>query len=198
MNMYYQLLYSIIEKDVSLTEEDKLQIAEIFQYKTYKKNSFLIRAGEVAHEVFFIIDGAAHQYYIDENGNEKSCAFMFENEFTTDLESFSGQTPATSFTVTLQPAKCLVARCTELGALIRNNKAIVDFFRILVERIAATSFKRTKSLLTLSPEERFRELLNEQPEIFQKLPQRYIAQYVGIAPESLSRIKNRIYRNQKS
>ena len=70
MHTHYQQLFKIIEKDVLLTEENKLQIAEIFQYKSYKKNTLLIRAGEVAHEVFFLLDGLVHQYYIDENGNE--------------------------------------------------------------------------------------------------------------------------------
>ena len=198
MNTSYQQLFSIIEKDVALTEEDKLQIADIFHYKSYKKNTILIRAGEVAHEVFFLLDGLAHQYYIDENGNEKSCAFTFVHDFTTDLESFANQIPAASFTVTIKPTTCLVARCTELGRLIRENKTVADYFRMLVERIAAQSFKRTKSLLMLTPEQRFNELLQEQPEIFQKLPQRYIAQYLGIAPESLSRMKKRVYENQKS
>lgn len=198
MHTHYQQLFKIIEKDVLLTEEDKLQIAEIFQYKSYKKNTLLIRAGEVAHEVFFLLDGLVHQYYIDENGNEKSCAFSFAHDFTTDLESFANQSSAASFTITIKPTNCLVARCTELGRLIRENKTVADFFRTLVERIAAQSFKRTKSLLMLTPEQRFNELLSEQPEIFQMLPQRYIAQYLGIAPESLSRMKKRLYENQKS
>lgn len=194
----YNKLFSVIEADVILSEQDKSDIINCFHFKEYKKNIFLIRNGDVAHELFFILKGAVHQYYLDDNGNEKSCSFTFENEFITDLESFSKQIPATSFTVTLQHTKCMVATCKSIGNLLRKNKTISDYFRIEVEKIAAKSFKRTKSLLTYTPEQRFAELMKEDPTIFQKVPQRYIAQYIGVAPESLSRLKKRMYIKQKS
>ncbi|MCU7693787.1 Crp/Fnr family transcriptional regulator [Haoranjiania flava] len=194
----YQQLFDVISRDVQLADDDKNEIAQRFLPKEYKKNVCLLRAGEVAKEVYFVLEGAIHQYYIDEAGNEKSCAFVFENEFTTDLESFSNKSISPSYLTTLKATNCLVITCNELQELIKNVASVHEFFRILVERIAAISFRRTKSLLSLSPEQRFNELMQETPEIFQKLPQRLIAQYIGMAPESLSRMKRRMYEQQKS
>jgi CRP-like cAMP-binding protein len=68
----------------------------------------------------------------------------------------------------------------------------------VVENVATENIRRTKSLLSLSPEKQFEELLENKPGILQRVPQRYIAQYIGIAPESLSRIRKRLMAPQKS
>jgi hypothetical protein len=81
---------------------------------------------------------------------------------------------------------------------MKQSAAMSEYFRMLIERVAAKSIKRTKSLLSFSPEKQFLELIEDQPEIFQRVPQRYIAQYLGIAPESLSRIKKRLMVGVKS
>lgn len=191
-------LIATIKKDVAVPEEEAVLIMSFFKEKKFKRNTVLLNSGEVAHEVFFILKGALHQFYIDEDGNERTCNFTFEHDFVTDLESFSQQTRSPSSIKALTETTCLIIRCTELVALMKISPATHEFFRILIERIAAKSIKRTKSLLSFSPEKQFLELIEEQPEIFQRVPQRYIAQYLGIAPESLSRIKKRVMLASKS
>lgn len=191
-------LIEIIRKEVAVPEEEAGYILSFFNKRKYKRNLLLLRSGEVAHEVFFVLKGALHQFYIDEAGNERTCNFTFENDFVTDLESFSQQTKSPSSIKALTETTCLSIRCTDLVALLKESPAMAEFFRILIERIAAKSIKRTKSLLSFSAEKQFLELVDEQPEIFQRVPQRYIAQYLGIAPESLSRIKKRLMTDVKS
>lgn len=191
-------LINVIRKEVRVSEDEAQLILSYFREHRYKRNLLLLRSGEVAHEVFFVLKGALHQFYIDEAGNERSCNFTFEQDFVTDLESFSQQTQSASSIKTLTETVCLSIRCTDLVKLFRESPALAEFFRILVERIAAKSIKRTKSLLSFSPERQFKDLLEEEPEIFQRVPQRYIAQYLGIAPESLSRIKKRLMSPAKS
>jgi len=191
-------LIATIRKEVPLAEEEAGYILSFFKEQKHKRNLLLLRSGEVAHEVFFVLKGALRQFYIDEAGNERTCNFAFENDFITDLESFSQQTKSPSSIKTLTETVCLSIRCTDLVTLLKESPAMAEFFRVLVERIAARSIKRTKSLLSFSPEKQFMELLEEQPEIFQRVPQRYIAQYLGIAPESLSRIKKRLMTAAKS
>lgn len=198
MQHYYQQLFRVMEKDVILSEDDKKEIKQHFFPKEFKKNTMLLRAGDVARQVYFVLQGTLHQYYIDEAGNEKSCAFAFENDFSTDLESFSNKSFCSSYLAAIKSSKCLIISCDHLQALIKSVSAVNDFFRILLERIAAASFKRTKSLLSLTPEQRFAELMEESPQIFQQLSQKLIAQYIGMAPESLSRMKKRMYLHAKS
>lgn len=191
-------LIRTMRQDVAITDTEADLILSYFKEKKHKRHTLLLRSGEVAHEAFFVLKGALHQFYIDEAGNERTCNFTFENDFVTDLESFSQQTKSPSSIKTLTEAICLSIRCVDLVALIKQSPAMAEFFRLLVERIAARSIKRTKSLLSFSPEKQFAELIEEQPEIFQRVPQRYIAQYLGIAPESLSRIKKRMMVSAKS
>lgn len=191
-------LIRAMRKDVPVSDEEADLILSLFKEQRYKRNALLLRAGEVAHEVFFVLKGALHQFYLDAAGNERTCNFTFELDFLTDLESFSQQTQSPSSIKALTETTCLSIRCTDLVALMKQSQATSDFFRILIERIAAKSIKRTKSLLAFSPEKQFLELVDEQPEIFQRVPQRYIAQYLGIAPESLSRIRKRLMVAAKS
>ena len=193
-----QALLAEIQKVVPLQETDASLILSYFKPVKYKRNEILLQSGMVAKEVFFVVDGLLHQYYIDEAGNERTCDFTFENKFITDLESFSHKTPSASSIKALKATACMAVTCAGLTQLMQESVAARNYFNIVVEQIARESMKRTKSLLTCSPEQRFAELLDEQPGIFQKVPQRYIAQYLGIAPESLSRIKRRMMVTEKS
>lgn len=188
-------LIEVINKTTPFEEEDIRLFLSVFQEKKFKKNTLLLEAGKTAHEAFFVIKGALRQYYINEEGNERVCYFAFENEFLTDLESFSRQIPATSFIITQEETTCLVTSCTNLANAMRASENIATFFKVIVENVATESMRRTKSLLSFSPEKQFLELIQEKPQILQRIPQRYIAQYLGIAPESLSRIRKRLIQS---
>lgn len=193
-----EALLDVIRNVVVLPEEEAALSVSYFKQRKFKRNEILVQNGAVVKNVYFVVKGLLHQYYIDENGNEKTCDFTFENKFVTDLESFTRKIPSSSSIRALKETTCLVISCANLMQLIRESKAVNDFFNIVVENIASESMRRTKSLLTNSPEQRFTELLEQQPDIFQKVPQRYIAQYLGVAPESLSRIKKRMMIAAKS
>lgn len=196
--MSEHILIQAIKKFVNISDDEAQLALSYFKHKSYKRNSILLQAGNVAHEVFFVIRGSLHQFYIDEAGNERSCNFTFENEFATDLESFSQQTRAASNIKTLEPTECFTITCVDLVELIKKSPAVSELFRIVVENVAAESIRRTKSLLSFSPEQQFLELVELKPHILQRIPQKYIAQYLGIAPESLSRIKKRLMVHAKS
>ncbi|PSK93389.1 Crp/Fnr family transcriptional regulator [Taibaiella chishuiensis] len=191
-------LIAAVGRDVKLRAADEALIGAGFKERRFKRNAVLLQCGEVAHEAFFLLSGTLHQFYIDEAGRERTCNFCFEKEFITDLESFSQQTRSASSIKALTPVHCLSIRCTDLVALLQQSPAMAEFFRILVERVAQRSIRRTKSLLSFSAEQQLQELTDERPDIFQHVPQRYIAQYLGIAPESLSRIRKRLMQAAKS
>lgn len=190
-------LITTIRAYTSFPNDEAAYLLSFFEERKYKRNTVLLKEGNVAHEVFFIIKGALRQYIVSEDGLEKTCNFSFENEFLTDLESFSRQSRAASTIVTLEPAICMVITCISLVEAIKNSPATAELFRIIVENVAHENIRRTKSLLSLSPEKQFEELLQNKPEIMQRVSQRYIAQYLGIAPESLSRIRKRLTEHQK-
>ncbi len=191
-------LITTIRNYTPIPDDEAAYFLSFFEEKKYKRGAVLLEEGKVAHEVFFIVKGALRQYFVNEEGEEKTCNFSFENEFLTDLESFSRQSRAASSIVTLEPSVCLVSTCVSIAEALKTSQSIAEFFRIVVEAVAAENIRRTKSLISLSPEKQFEELLQNKPQILQRVPQRYIAQYLGIAPESLSRIRKRLMTTPKS
>ncbi|MFT3946929.1 MAG: Crp/Fnr family transcriptional regulator [Agriterribacter sp.] len=195
--MQYSLI-TTIRKYTNFSDDEAGYFFSFFDERKYKRNMVLLEEGKVAHEVFFIVKGALRQYIVNDEGIERTCNFGFENEFLTDLESFSRQSRAASTIVTLEPTTCLVINCVNLVEVIKTSPAAAELFRLIVENVATANIRRTKSLLSLSPEKQFEELVQNKPEVLQRIPQRYIAQYLGIAPESLSRIRKRLMEYQKS
>lgn len=196
--MVQHSLLTTIRSYTSFSDEEAKYLLSFFEERKYKRGAVLLEEGKVAHEVFFIDKGALRQYIVGEDGIERTCNFCFENEFLTDLESFSRQSRTASFIVALEPTTCFVINCINLVEAVKTSPASAELFRIVVENVATENIRRTKSLISLSPEKQFEELLNNKPEIMQRVPQRYIAQYLGIAPESLSRIRKRLMTPQKS
>jgi len=187
-----------IKKSTDISPKDAAFFYSFFQERKYKKNTFLLQEGEVAHEAYFVLKGGLRQFFSNENGIEKTCSFTFEAEFFTDLESFSRKSRAATNIITLAPTECLVITCTALVEAITQSAAVASFCNIFIENLATASTKRIHSLLSLSPENQFKALIKDNPQILQKVPQRYIAQYLGLAPESLSRIRKRILITEKA
>lgn len=191
-------LINTVRTYTSFPDDEAAYLLSFFEERKYKRNTILLEEGKIAHEVFFIVNGALRQYIVNDDGLERTCNFSFENEFLTDLESFSRQSRAASSIITLEPTLCMTINCVNLVEVIKSSPASAEFFRIVVENVATENIRRTKSLISLSPEKQFEELLQNKPQILQRVPQRYIAQYLGIAPESLSRIRKRLMEHQKS
>lgn len=195
MDQEYTKLIEYIEKHQVLADEDKDLLVKYFERKDFKKDEILLHQNEVSQKVYFILEGGVHQFYLLENGSQKSCYFSFENTFATDIESFSKRQPAETYLVALEPTKCLMITCQNLSILLLESHNLNTFFRIIMEEVAMSGVKRTKSFLSETPEERYESLLKEQPMLFQRVPQKLIAQYLGIQPESFSRLKKRMTKS---
>ena len=85
-------LIEVMREYVTIDDQYALHIESLFRKKQYNRGAHLLRSGEVAHDVFFVVEGALRQFYVNEEGDERSCNFIFENDFITDLESFSQKT----------------------------------------------------------------------------------------------------------
>lgn len=192
------LFLSFINSLTTIPEQEAAIFVSYFEIKKYKKNALLLREGDVANEAYFVLKGGLRQFFSTENGLEKSCNFIFEGEFFTDLESFSRKSRASTTIVALEPTECLVITCTKLVEAIERSAVIAELCRTIVENIATDTIKRIQSFLSLSPEQQFKALIDKNPQLLQRVPQRYIAQYLGLAPESLCRIRKRIMIADKS
>ena len=180
-----------------LTDEELRLIESYFEVKELKKKDFLLREGKVCNLVGFIVKGAIRHFHV-KDGVEITCDISLENAWITDYNSITHKTPCIVNLQAMEDTTVLVINKTDLFKLYDECTKFETFGRLMAERIAHRSIEIAMSLLSDKPEERVNNLLNNHPDLFQRIPQKYIANFLGISPESLSRIKRRIHTKRKS
>lgn len=161
-----------------------------------KKGEFLLKAGEVCNHVTFINKGLFRSY-MEIDGEEVTTNFAFEGNYVTEYISFVTRQPTTEFIVAMEDGELLQVRYEDLQATYAKAQVWERFGRLIAEYILTFVSTRNKSLLFKSPEERYLALMKERPKVMERVPQQYIASYLGIQPESLSRIRKRLMEAKK-
>lgn len=172
------------------------RIDAYFVAKTLKKREFLFQEGAVCDFLAYITEGCVRNFYLRE-GVEKTCDLAFGQDWVTDFQSFTSGSPGLMNLQAMQDTTVFLIRKPDLLALYQECPAYETFGRLMTERITLRATAIAMALSAEKPEERFQNLLKERPNILQIVPQRYVASYLGIEPESLSRLRKRIYEKQK-
>ncbi len=189
-------LRASIEKFVPITDEQFQEFSSHLKLMTYEKNDFLLREGEVCKNAIFISKGCM-RYFFTINGEEKNGQFFFENAWYTDLESFLSGEPSDQSIQALEPMEVWLMPKRSFDILYDSSHTFERFGRLLVEHGFLGLRKKNKMLTNLSPEERYLDLLKKRPKVMERISQQHIASYLGIQPESLSRIRKRIHSQGK-
>lgn len=194
--MFEKLKHTFSQK-LHFTEEELSLIEIYFHSQEISKKELLLENGEVCKFIAFVETGAIRHFHI-QDGDEITCDFSFEGSWITDFQSFIQQTPsAMNFQAFENTTLCIVQKDL-LFELYKICPKYETYARLVAEQIALYSTQIAMSLASKKPEERFLDLLQKKPELFQRVPQKYIANYLGIRPESLSRIIKRIQQKEKS
>lgn len=189
-----QKLRAAVEQFVKLSEEEWSLLESSLVEHSLKKNSLFATEGKKACEVGFLLKGNMRHYYT-KDGEEKTTYFYFENHFVAAyIACLTGQ-PSRLSIEALTDCRLLVFSYKTLDELFSRSIAWNTFGRRLAEYLAAGLEERMVGLLLQTPEERYHELLqSNKQKIIERIPQHYIANYLGITPVSLSRIRNRVAR----
>jgi CRP-like cAMP-binding protein len=182
---------------VPLTDEELELIDTHFEVQNLKKKEFLLQDGKVCSFIGFIVKGAIRHFHI-KDGAEKTCDISFENSWVTDFQSFTHNTACVMNLQAMEDTTLLVIKKGNLYKLYSECSVYETFGRLMVENVALRATDIAMSLSSDKPEERFNNLLKNRPDLFQRIPQKYIANFLGISPESLSRIQKRIHIKSKS
>ncbi|WP_166925734.1 Crp/Fnr family transcriptional regulator [Flavobacterium poyangense] len=159
---------------------------------TLEKSEFFLQQGETCQYLGFVKNGLMRSYYNNEEGNDISFKFHFNNQFFTDYESILCDKESKLNIQAIQKSELLLLHKNDLESLYLKEAYWQEFGRKMAEKIYLDAKKRIEDLLYYSPEKRYMNLLKENPLVFQEVPQKYIAGYLGITPQSLSRIRKRI------
>lgn len=175
-----------------LTQDELALVDKYFVPQTIRKKEYLLQEGQVCRFIAFITQGMIRHFHVQE-GAEKTCDISLEGNFITDFKSFNQGIPSDMYFQAMENTIILSIQKKELLELYRACSKYETIGRMIAEQVAQRNTNIAMSLASDKPEIRFRKIIQQQPELFQRVPQRYIANLLGITPESLSRIRKRIY-----
>lgn len=163
----------------------------------FKKSSTILREGQISTHCYFIVEGCIRQYQIV-NGEEKTNAFFTENQAVISYSSYMEATPSDFYLSCLEDCQLIVGSREQEQILYQKYPRLQNLLNILMPQDFSKTQKHLASMLSHNPEERYLSLLKNEAALLQRVPLQYIASYIGITPESLSRIRKRIISKDKS
>ncbi|WP_136666763.1 Crp/Fnr family transcriptional regulator [Flavobacterium sp. H122] len=172
-------------------ENDIRLLEQAFKTAYFTKGTFLEKENSIAQNLYFISKGYIRTYYYEE-GNEITTQILGKNNFITSFESF------VTHSISIENIQCVtdceVLYITKSDYTMLNNESTFwsAFCKQLYEKTITFHRQRINDLLTLTAEKRYLKLLDKQPEVIQNVPIQYVASYIGVKPESLSRIRKKI------
>lgn len=185
-------LKSSIDSIITLEAEDWEKFRGFFQCVQLKKNDYLLKEAQVCDFVGFINSGALVYFKMLENGTEVTTDFAFENDWVTNNQSRLSNSPSLINIKAIEATELMLVKTTDLSDMYIQLPKVERLGRILIEQAFVRITNQSIDLQTLSAKERYEQLLQKSPEIIKRAPLYHIANYLGIAPKSLSRIRKEI------
>lgn len=189
----FKSLFIYIERlsGQTLSEEDEKILMEHFKPRKILKRQYFLQQGDICKYTGFIVKGSAKTFTIDEKGNEHILKLSIEDWWLADFESFYKLTPSEFNIEALEDLEILQITHKVVEEFIKPIPAFSAMQNVLSQNNTIASQKRMQSSISQTGEERFLELLNDYPYFIQRFPQNLIASYLGLTPESLSRIRKK-------
>lgn len=189
------LLFDFISRYVSLTEDEREAILSLAIFHSVKKHTILLKEGEKSDDGYFVLKGCIRTYYIID-GEEKTTAFYTEMEALTPHCVIS-KTPSEYYISCVNDTILLVSNPDMETEIFSKFPKFETLCRILAEEFLAKQQINFDEFKTSSPEQRYLNLLQKRPDLIQRVPQHQLASYLGIKPQSLSRLRARIAEKNK-
>jgi CRP-like cAMP-binding protein len=190
------LLFDYISKYIDLDENEKKAIASLDIFHIKEKGHILLKQGELSNQGYFVLKGCARTYYIIE-GEEKTTAFHTEMEGITP-QCVLDNKPSKYYISCVEDSILLISNAEMETEMFQKFPKFESLCRILSENLVAKQQMDFDDFKISSPEERYINLVKKRPDLIQRIPQHQIASFLGIKPQSLSRIKARILEKEKT
>ncbi|MGF2414134.1 Crp/Fnr family transcriptional regulator [Ferruginibacter sp.] len=190
--MQPDLLLNAIAKHISLTQDEQQQLIAVLAFKKVKKKQFLYQEGDISKQAIFVSKGCLRSYSIDKNGFEHILQFAPAGWWISDMRSIITQQPGTLYIDAVDESEIILIQKTDLEKLYTAVPKLERFFRILAENSLATYQHRLIDNLSLSALERYNNFCVRYPSLIENLPQKQVAAYIGVTPEFLSKMLNKI------
>lgn len=177
--------------EIPLTEHEAQIIDELIPIKTFEKGTILLKEGQIAKDAYFNLKGLVRLYYLID-GEEKTIQFFTEGDPIASLSSYHNQSPSTHYLECVEDTTLTILNHEKEKELIQKVPAFESVCRVSIEQEFGKSQETLASYMIKSPEQRYLDLQEEKPELLSRVPQYVLASYLGVKPESLSRIRKRL------
>ena len=192
----YERYFNEFAKRVTLAQEDEELIKSYLTLKKIRKRQYLLQEGDVCKFIAFVEKGATRLYRVNEDGSEHIVVFALEGSFVTDLYSFYTSEPSTYSIDAIEDSELVLITKSASDELRQESRKYQEFaFQATTEAYIQLE-RRVTSTISLNVDERYKELIANYPDIVQRVPQHMIASYMGLNPETLSRVRKRISINR--
>lgn len=185
-------LKKVMNTKVVFTDAEWADIASRWQYHYLPKGQHQIVPGQMEEYIYFIISGATRIYHITPKGEDYTLAFSYTDTFTGDYGSFLTRRKATFYNQAVSDCHMLRCNYRDVAELHNRYRKMERWTRLGLEDLLVGMLVRQVEMLSAPAEERFARLLHQSPHCFQLYTQKHIASYLGIQPETLSRLKRRM------
>lgn len=177
-----------------MTDPEWAAFARLLELKHFSKGDFLIRAGQVGNHIHFLNKGATRNYFL-KDGKEFTVDFHFAGDFVGAYFSFITREPSPVFIESLEVTETVSIAYDPLQEFYRQSHQGERIGRLMAEFQYVKRLKKEMDILSLTAEERYKELLHSHPDLVSSLSVKHLSSYLGIQPESLSRIRKASFRN---
>ena len=185
-----KILRQQIEKITLLTDTEFDYIFSHFTTKKFKKHQFLIQEGQMVENDFFILKGCVKSYHSDEDGKEHILQFGMQDWWITDYQAYYNESLATVCIDCIEDTELLCLSYINREKLCAEMHKMEHFFRKKTNKRNVALQQRILSLMCNNAKERYEKLLEQYPQLFQKVPKHLIASYLGVTRETLSRLNS--------
>jgi CRP-like cAMP-binding protein len=191
----FEQINNHLQKFVTLTPDEISYFYSTLETKLVPKKTILLHEGDICNFEAFINKGCIRSYYINENGFEVILQFAIEGWWVSDIASFHNHTPSNMFIETLEECELLILTPQSKEDLLAEVPNLERMFRLMVQKNLTVLQKRFMHAVTSTAQEKYLDFLESYPEIPQRVAQHYIASYLGISAEFLSKVRSKIAKH---
>jgi CRP-like cAMP-binding protein len=188
----FKSILSAIEKHIVLDDASRGVLLSLLESKSLKSGEAVERAGEISQHFIFVSMGCLMVYYTDNDGVERVLQFATSSWWTGDLHSFTKHTPSIYSSRALIDSEIMMLTPKGLETLLERVPKFEKYFRILFQNSLVAHQQRIMQTISFTAEERYESFRERYPTLEQFVPQKYIASYLGVTPEFLSKIRRRM------
>lgn len=189
--LMHDTIINALTRLVEFNEEELFHFLKLLKPRILNKNDFILEAGNTCNSMVIINRGGLRYYSINDKG-EQSYWFAFEGEWLGDYESFLTRQPSSHFIQAIEATEIFSLSYNDMQRLYARGAKFERFGRLIAENLFVKVERSRNELVSLSAEHRYLNLIKDHPNILKRVPVQHIATYLGIQPQSLSRIRRKI------